>query len=685
MGRTIRVLHLEDDARDAEVIAYKLRSPDLAFDIRHVPDRGAFEAALAREPFDLVLCDHNLGGYDGLSALRLSLSMQPDAPVIMISGTLSDDEAVDCLKAGATDYVLKQRLQRLPAAASRAIREAEEHREQRRTADDLRLRDLAVEAATNAIFIIDRRAAGHPIVHVNRAFERLTGYAREEALGRDWLLLQSCHGDQPDVERLRQAVATDGEASALLRHVRKDGTAFWSNIQISPVRDDGGAVTHFVGVQSDVTELKNYQIELEYRANYDGLTALANKNLLDDRLGQAIARANRAQTAAAVLYLDLDRFKLVNDSLGHARGDALLRSVASRLKTCVRESDTVARLGGDEFAIVLNEVEDPATVAAVAEKVRSALEQAILLESHELFTSASIGICVYPADGADAETLIKNADTAMYRAKQNGGNQLCFYTADLNANAVERLRLEADLRRAVMVGEFELHYQPRVELGSGRATSVEALIRWRRNGNGLVPPASFIPLAEETGLVLPIGEWVLRTACTQMRRWIDGGHSDICVAVNLSPRQFRQPDLVSKVEAILAETGANARQLQLEITESVAMQDPETSRRCLEALSALGISIAIDDFGTGYSSLAYLKRFPIDDLKIDQSFVQGIPSDDDDMNIVRSIIALGKSLGLRVVAEGVETEAQREFLRAAGCHEMQGFLHSRPTLDPNLD
>ena len=687
MERRIRVLHLEDDARDAEVIAYKLRSqldPQLSCDILHVTDRKAFEAALEAEPFDLVLCDHNLGDYDGLTALRLSISRQPGAPVIMISGTLSDEEAVECLKAGATDYVLKQRLQRLAPAAARAIREADDDRARRKAEADLRLKDLAIEAATNAIFIVDARAPDFPIVHVNRAFEKMTGYGVGELIGRDFRFLQGPDEEQPDLARLRNAIANGVEASALLRNYRKDGTPFWNNVQVSPVRDESGVITHYVGVQSDVTELKKYQVELEYRANYDGLTGLANKNLLDDRLTQAIARATRDDGRIAILYLDLDRFKVVNDSLGHAKGDALLKNVADRLKACVRETDTVARLGGDEFAVVLNEI-DGSSAAAVANKVLRDLEQPINVDTHELFTSASVGICIFPGDGVDAEGLLKNADIAMYRAKQGGGNQLCFYTEDLNANALERLRLEADLRHALAMGEFELHYQARVQLGSGRSTSVEALVRWRRGDRGLVLPAEFIPLAEETGLIIPIGEWVLRTACTQMRHWALAGHADMRVAVNLSPRQFRQQNLVETIRNILEETGANARNLELEITESVAMEDPESTQRCLEALSGLGIEIAIDDFGTGYSSLAYLKRFPIDHLKIDQSFVQGIPNDEDDINIVRSIIVLGKSLGLTVIAEGVETEEQRAFLRAAGCDEMQGYLHSRPDAHPQLD
>ena len=685
MERRLRVLHLEDDPLDARLVAYKLEAGELACEIVHVPDREAYEAALAGQIFDLVLCDNNLRDCDGLSALRLSRVKQPDTPVIMISGTLTDDEAVECLKQGATDYVLKQRLQRLPAAASRAIREAAEQRERRKAESDLRLRDLAIDAATNAIFIVDAREAGCPIVHVNRAFEKMTGYGPHESIGSHWRFLQGPDADESELARLSAAMEAGIPASALLRNYRRDGTLFWSNIEISPVRDASGVVTHYVGVQSDVTEIKRYQGELEYRANYDSLTGLANKNLMADRLTHAVAWANRAQRCLAVLYIDIDRLKLVNDSLGHAKGDALLASVGERLKGCVRESDTVARLGGDEFVVILKEVEDSAAAAAVAHKILRDLERPITVASHELCTSASIGICIYPQDGTDAEDLLKNADTAMYRAKQSGGHQLCFYTEDLNANALERLRLESDLRRGVASGELELHYQPRVQLGSGHATSVEALVRWRRGGRELVMPAQFIPLAEETGLIIAIGEWVLRTACVQIRKWSQAGHSAWRVAVNLSPRQFRQADLVETIRRILEETGADAAQLELEITESVAMHDPESSRRCLERLSSLGIALAIDDFGTGYSSLAYLKRFPIDHLKIDQSFVQGVPQDEDDMNIVRSIIALGKSLGLTVIAEGVETEEQRAFLCAAGCDEMQGYLHSRPQAHPELD
>jgi diguanylate cyclase (GGDEF)-like protein/PAS domain S-box-containing protein len=557
--------------------------------------------------------------------------------------------------------------------------------ERRKAGEMLRLQELAIDAATNAILIVDAQAPDLPVVHVNRAFERITGFRPDEVIGRNCRFLQRDDRDQPDLDRLREAIAAGTEAAVLLRNYRKDGTLFWNNIRISPLRNDEGVVTHFVGIQSDVTELKQYQAELEYRANYDSLTGLANKNLLSDRLDHAISYTDRSHRKFALLYLDLDRFKIINDSLGHASGDALLKTIAQRLRTCVRESDTVARLSGDEFAVVLNDVEHTGGIAGIAQKILTEVDQPLTIDGRDVFTSASIGVAIFPDDGDNREALLKHADTAMYRAKHAGRNQVCFYTQDLNADALERLQLEADLRRALALQEFELHYQPRIELATGRVTSVEALIRWRRAGGDLMPPMQFIPIAEETGLIVPIGEWVLRTACEQMRVWRDAGLANLRVAVNLSPRQFRQPDLAATIRAILTDTGLDSRHLELEITESVAMHDPESTQIVLEKLSGIGVSHAIDDFGTGYSSLAYLKRFPIDFLKIDQSFVTGIPDDADDANIVRAIIALGRSLEVTLIAEGVETQAQSDFLHKQGCHEIQGFLICKPQPPAELE
>ena len=550
--------------------------------------------------------------------------------------------------------------------------------ERRQSDQQLRLLQLAMDAATNAILIADARKPDHPIVHVNRAFERMTGYTSAEVLGRNCRFLQGSDRDQPPLDHVRTALASGNEASVVVRNYRKDGTLFWNSLQVSPVRNGAGEVTHFVGIQSDVTELKNYQDQLEYRASHDALTGLLNRSALHDTVSRLIAHAKRAEKRFVVLYLDLDRFKVVNDSLGHASGDQLLICVADRLKACVRESDIVARLGGDEFAVVLADTPRAVSAASVAQKILHAIEQPVTILTHAVVTSTSIGACVYPDDGLDAESLLKNADSAMYRAKQSGRRRVCFYTDDLNRMANERLSLESALRRSLSRNEFELHYQPRVAIDSSRITSVEALVRWRQPPDELILPGRFIPLAEETGLIVPLGLWVLRTACMQMRQWRDDGYDALRMAVNVSARQLHEPDFVGTVGGILAECGLSPDHLELEITESVAMNDPEEMRGLLASLSDLGVSLSIDDFGTGQSSLAYLKRFPIDYLKIDQSFVQGICTDANDESIVRSIIALGKNLKLVVIAEGVETEEQRAFLEAAACDEMQGYLCSRP-------
>ena len=689
MSRSVRVLHLEDDPLDAELIQHALLSEHPECEIVWVRNRHEYEARVSSESFDLILTDHNLRDYDGRSALALGRELQPHAPIIVITGTLSEDEAVESLRGGATDYVLKSRLQRLGPAVARALREAWQERERRETEHALgrseaRL-ELALEASAVAVWEFDA-ASGQ--VEFSSGIGALLGYGGEElpATLAAWTALT--HPD--DVKVLKTALARyyrrqTPRLEAEYRVKTRAGEWRWLRTVGKAVGHDvNGRPAKIAGTHHDVTEIKRYEAELEYRANYDTLTGLANKNLFHDRLDHAVSFTERFHRRFALLYLDLDRFKIVNDSLGHESGDLLLKMVATRLKGCVRESDTLARLGGDEFAVVLHEIGHVSAISAVARKILTTVEKPCDIGGQEVFTSASIGVAIFPDDGRDRDTLLKNADTAMYRAKQAGRDQVCFYTHDLNAGALERLQLEADLRRALASEQFELHYQPRVDVASGRITSVEALIRWRRAGGELIAPGRFIPIAEETGLIVPIGELVLHTACAQMRRWRDAGHTGMHVAVNLSPRQFRQTDIASSIAAILAEYGLDCRYLELEITESLAMYDPENTRRILEQLSALGVSHAIDDFGTGYSSLAYLKRFPIDYLKIDRSFVQGVPGDEDDVKIVRAILALGKGLGLTVIAEGVETEAQRAFLRAEGCDEMQGYLHSKPNAKPLL-
>ena len=446
----------------------------------------------------------------------------------------------------------------------------------------------------------------------------------------------------------------------------------------APLFDETGRTRGAIGATLDITERKRAEEQIKSLAYHDSLTGLPNRRLFQDRLSMAVAQAHRNSQRLAVLFLDLDRFKSVNDSLGHAAGDRLIQDVAERLRTCLREGDTVARLGGDEFTLLLPGVAQVVDAARVAEKVLDSLRVPFLIEDRELLTTASIGISLYPEDGRDADTLVKNADAAMYRAKQQGRDNYQLCAPALNATALERLALESSLRHAVGQDELVLHYQPVLDLASGRVRAMEALLRWRHPDLGLIPPGDFIPLAEMTGLVIAFSPWVLRTACAQAREWQDAGHSGLGVAVNLSARQLQHPDLVGHVKRALEETKLEARFLELEISETSAMQGPEANVPTLRALKALGVGIAIDDFGTGCSSLSYLKRFPIDTLKIDRSFTAEITRDPDDAAIANVVIALAHTLKLRVVAEGVETDDQLAFLTARRCDEAQGYLFAPP-------
>lgn len=431
-------------------------------------------------------------------------------------------------------------------------------------------------------------------------------------------------------------------------------------------------------LQEEVAERQQAEERVMHLANHDALTGLPNRRLLIDRLGQALALAHRENHQVAVLFMDLDRFKTINDSLGHMTGDALLQNVARRLSETLREGDTVSRLGGDEFVVVLPSLDQPKAAEKVALKLVDALAPPIDLGGQELRVSASIGISLFPEDGCDTETLLRNADSAMYHAKDMGRNNYQFFMEQMNVAAAERLRLENDLHRALERQEFELHFQPRVSVANGLACGIEALIRWRHPERGLVLPGHFIPVAEDTGLIVPIGEWVINEACRQGTAWCAAGLPQIPVAVNLSPRQFRQSNLVDTVARAIERHGWPCNLLELEITEGVLMQQTSDTLKTLEALNRLGVGLAIDDFGTGYSSLSYLKRFPVDFLKIDQSFVRDIAVDPDDATIVTAIIGLAHSLGLTVVAEGVENASQLDFIREAGCDEAQGYHIGRP-------
>ncbi|MDO9227873.1 MAG: EAL domain-containing protein [Pseudomonadota bacterium] len=517
------------------------------------------------------------------------------------------------------------------------------------------------------------------ILTVNCAYTAITGYEAAEVLGRNPSLLKSGRQDEAFYQALWANVRETGHWQGEIWNRRKNGEIFPQLLTISTVYDGEGLPSHYVGVMTDISQLKQSEARLEHLAHYDPLTDLPNRLLLQSRLEHALERAERHQQQLAVLFLDLDRFKNVNDSLGHPVGDELLEALARRLSERLREDDTLGRLGGDEFLVLLENLGRAEEAAGVAQTLLQLLDQPFSLPSgHEVYVGASIGISLYPGDGATVTELIKNADVAMFQSKEQGRNTASFYTPTLTVAANERLGMESRLRRALVNGEFVLHYQPQLDAQSGALIGCEALVRWNSPDEGMISPLRFIPLAEETGLIVPLGEWVLRTACAQAKAWRDAGMPPLLMAVNLSGRQLQQRDIVLRVAAVLEETGLPADHLKLELTESMIMGRGEQAVELLHALKALGLFLSIDDFGTGYSSLAYLKRFPIDELKIDQGFVRDIPHDLNDMEIAAAIIAMARNLNLKVMAEGVETQEQLDFLRRQGCHAYQGYLFSRP-------
>lgn len=543
----------------------------------------------------------------------------------------------------------------------------------------LRLRERAIEASSNGIIMIKAsRQEDNPIIYANPAFERMSGYSEEEVIGRNSRFLFGDDLSQPEIERLREATRKGTEAQVVVKNYQKGGTPYWISLSAAPVHDGEGRLTHFINVFNDVTERVNYEAELERQANHDSLTGLANRNLLNDRLEHAMALAERHGKTVAVIFIDLDHFKDVNDSLGHAVGDQLLKDVAIAVSGCVRDVDTIARAGGDEFVLILAEAESENDVMIAMGRVLSAVSGQYTVAGHELHVGCSIGASLYPRDGKDAGTLLRNADAAMYRAKEGGRNRFLFYQEEMNARLGQRLSLETKLRHALERQEMLLHYQPQIALRTGAIVGMEALLRWEHSELGLVSPAQFIGIAEDTGLIVPIGEWVLNTACAQARAWREAGLPRVRMAVNISARQFRHQGLEDSIRRALEGNRLEPDLLEIEITESMAMHDPEETIRLLEKIKAIGLRIALDDFGTGFSSLNYLKRFPIDVLKIDQSFVRGIVTDRSDAAIARTVIGLARSLYLQITAEGVETAEQAGLLHAWTCDDAQGYHFSRP-------
>jgi len=678
----MKILIVEDEKAHAEAIcrAFRTALPDA--EIRICATLGEYRLMIDREPPEIVLIDLNLP--DGSAMEVLTCPAEDGAfPLLVMTAHGNEELAVAVMKAGALDYIVKspEAFVAMPQAVKHAEREWKLMQKQRQAEISLlesenRFRTILQEIPSIAFQGYGIDGTVH---HWNLASELFYGYGAQEAIGRNLLDL-TIPVEMRDIVRndmIRMAETGLAAPASEQYLVRKDGTTI-SVLSCHAVVQKPESAPELYRLDIDISELKINEGQLEFLATHDELTGLANRALFHLRLEQSLHYAHRSGRIVAVLLLDLDRFKVINDSLGHCFGDMLLCAVARRLDRRLRETDTVARLGGDEFVLLLSDVAELDDVGVLATKILRDLAEPYRIEGRDVVLTASLGISLYPRDSDNGATLIRNADIAMYRAKQEGGGTFSFFSPEMNQRAIETMEIENALRQALERGEFFLCYQPKVDLESGRITGCEALIRWRHPERGMVAPADFIPLAEETGLIVPIGAWVLREACRQARAWQQDGLPMVSVAVNLSARQFRRADLPQLVRDVLDETGLEPHLLELEMTESMVMSEHSRVVSVMEELTRIGVRLSLDDFGTGYSSFAHLSRFPINNLKIDRSFVSEIVTDPNSATIATSIIAMAHRMRLRAIAEGVENEAQLSYLRKHGCHEIQGFLVSSP-------
>jgi len=686
-GKSIKILLLvEDNPGDARLLREMLNEQGSQHtELTHVEYMREAEKHLAEHIVDLILLDLGLPDAHGLTAVRRAHTVAPRVPLVVLTGM--DDEALasQALQEGAQDYLIKGQID--ARGLLRSLRYAVERKAMEEALFVEKERaQVTLNCIGDAVACTDSLGK---VTFLNLVAEKMTGWLLQQAaglpLGEVFRVLDAASRETPPnpVEAaVGQNCTAHLQSNCVL--VRRDGFEIPIEDSVSPIHDREGNATGAVIVFRDVSAARAMADQITHSAEHDFLTGLPNRMLLNDRVNQAIALAPRHHKRVAVLFLDLDGFKHINDSLGHPTGDKLLQSIAKRLVECVRGSDTVSRQGGDEFVVLLSEVERSEDTAITARRMLQSVAEAHSIDHHDLHVTTSIGVSVFPDDGLDAETLIKNADTAMYQAKENGRQSYKFFKPAMNVRAVERQAIEESLRRALERQEFAVHYQPKVSLKTGEITGAEALLRWTHPVRGPIPPGQFIPIAEDCGLIRPIGNWILREACRQARAWLDAGLPLASMAVNISAVQFRNENFLQGVFSTLEETGLDPKYLELELTESVLMKHAESTEVILKTLRARGVQLAVDDFGTGYSSLSYLRRFAIDALKIDQSFVRQITTTPSETTIVTAVISMGRSLNLRVVAEGVETTEELAFLQAHQCDQAQGYYFSRPVAAPQF-
>jgi diguanylate cyclase (GGDEF)-like protein/PAS domain S-box-containing protein len=679
-----KVLLVEDNPGDARLLREMFNEQDSrTTKLTIVQSMSDAEKLLAEDTFDIVLLDLGLPDAQGLGAVRRAHAAAPRVPLVVLTGLDDETLAAQALQEGAQDYLVKSQIDTY--GTTRGLLRALRYSIERKNLEDaLFVEKERAQVTLNSIgdAVACTDSSGN-VTFLNLVAAKLTGWSLQEAAGRPmtevFRILDTTNREvipNPTDRTVRENQIVPLRENSIL--IRRDGFEIPIEDSIAPIHDGEGQPAGAVIVFRDVSVARAMALQMAHSAQHDFLTGLPNRMLLNDRISQAITLARRHMRHVAVLFLDLDGFKHINDSLGHPTGDKLLQSIARRLVGCVRASDTVSRQGGDEFVVLLSEVQLSEDTAITAKRILQAVAAPHSVGQHDLHVTASIGVSVYPEDGLDTDTLLKNADTAMYQAKENGRQSFQFFKPAMNARAVERQFIEEGLRRALERQEFELYYQPKVNLTTGAITGAEALIRWLHPTRGLVSPTDFIPVAEDCGLILPIGAWALREACKQAQAWIDGGLPTMTMAVNVSAMEFRNKNFLDGLVAILAETGFDPKLLELELTESVLMKHAASTAVILRTLRESGVRVAVDDFGTGYSSLSYLQKFPIDAVKIDQSFIRQISTAGDDTTIVKAVIGMARGLKLRVIAEGVETQEEAAFLRAYRCEEAQGYFFSRP-------